>query len=58
MEARWITVFIGRRAPSSILRALFSVFRDKVCRDGAQVVVTTVELYKGREIGGIWWMYY
>jgi hypothetical protein len=39
MEARWISAFVGGRAPPSILRASFFVFRVKVCRGGAQVVV-------------------
>jgi hypothetical protein len=39
MEARWISVPDGGRAPSPILRASFFVFRVKVCRDGAEVVV-------------------
>jgi hypothetical protein len=40
MEARWISALVGGRAPSLVLRASFSVFRVKVCRDGVQVVVT------------------
>jgi hypothetical protein len=39
METRWISVLVGGRAPPSVLRASFSVFRVKVCRGGAQVVV-------------------
>jgi hypothetical protein len=39
MEAWWISPFIGGRAPPPVLRASFFVFRVKVCRDGAQVVV-------------------
>jgi hypothetical protein len=39
MEAWWILAFVGVRAPPSILRALFFIFRVKVCRGGAQVVV-------------------
>jgi hypothetical protein len=41
MEARWISVLIGGRAPHPVLRALFFVSRVKVCRGGAQVVVAT-----------------
>jgi hypothetical protein len=41
MEARWISVLVGGRAPPSVLRALFFIFRVKVCRDDAQVVVVT-----------------
>jgi hypothetical protein len=41
MEAWWISALFGGRAPPPILRALFSVFRIKVCRGGAQVVVAT-----------------
>jgi hypothetical protein len=39
METRWISVIVGGRAPPRILRASSSVFRVKVCRGGAQVVV-------------------
>jgi hypothetical protein len=39
MEAWWILALVGGRAPSLVLRALFFVFRVKVCRGGAQVVV-------------------
>jgi hypothetical protein len=39
MEARWISVLVGGRALPLILRDSFSIFRVKVCRDGAQVVV-------------------
>jgi hypothetical protein len=39
MEARWISALIGGRAPPPVLRALFFVFRVKVCRDGAQMVM-------------------
>jgi hypothetical protein len=39
METRWISVLVGGRAPPPVLRASFSVFRVKVCRGGAQVVV-------------------
>jgi hypothetical protein len=39
MEAWWISVLISGRAPPSVLRALFFVFRVMVCRGGAQVVV-------------------
>jgi hypothetical protein len=39
MEAWWISALIGGRAPSPVLRALFFIFRVKVCRGGAQVVV-------------------
>jgi hypothetical protein len=39
MEARWISALVGGRAPLPILRASFFVFRVKVCRGGAQVVV-------------------
>jgi hypothetical protein len=39
MEARWISALIGGRAPPPVLRALFFVFRVKVCRGDAQVVV-------------------
>jgi hypothetical protein len=39
MEARWISVLVGGRAPLLVLRALFFVFSIKVCRGGAQVVV-------------------
>jgi hypothetical protein len=41
MEARWISVLVGGRALPPVLRALFFVFRVKVCRGGAQVVVAT-----------------
>jgi hypothetical protein len=39
MEARWISVLVGERAPFPVLRAPFFVFRVKVCRGGVQVVV-------------------
>jgi hypothetical protein len=39
MEAWWISALVSGRAPPSILRALLFVFRVKVCRGGAQVVV-------------------
>jgi hypothetical protein len=39
MEARWISTFVGGRAPPCLLRAPFFVFRVKVCEGGAQVVV-------------------
>ena len=39
MEALWISALVGGRAPLLILRASFFVFRVKVCRGGAQVVV-------------------
>jgi hypothetical protein len=39
MEAQWISAFVGGRAPPPILRASFFVFRMKVYRGGAQVVV-------------------
>jgi hypothetical protein len=39
METRWISVLVGGRAPLPVLRASFFVFRVKVCRGGAQVVV-------------------
>jgi hypothetical protein len=41
MEARWISVLVGGRAHPSVLGVLFFVFRVKVCRDDAQVVVAT-----------------
>jgi hypothetical protein len=39
LEAWWISVLVGGRALSPVLRALFFVFRVKVYRRGAQVVV-------------------
>jgi hypothetical protein len=39
MESRWISALIGGRAPPPVLRALFSVFRVKVCKGGVHVVV-------------------
>jgi hypothetical protein len=39
MEARWISVLVGGRALPPVLGVSFFVFRVKVCRDGAQVVV-------------------
>jgi hypothetical protein len=39
MEARWISALIGGRASSPVLRALFFIFRVKVCRGGAQMVM-------------------
>jgi hypothetical protein len=39
MEARWISPFVSGRALSPILRATFFVFRVKVCKGDAQVVV-------------------
>jgi hypothetical protein len=39
MEARWISAFVGGRAPFPVLRVLFFVFRVKICRGGAQSVV-------------------
>jgi hypothetical protein len=39
METQWISFLVGGRAPPPVLRASFSVFRVKVCRSGAQVVV-------------------
>jgi hypothetical protein len=41
MEARWISALVGGRALPPVLRALFFVFRVKVCRGAAQVVVVT-----------------
>jgi hypothetical protein len=41
MEAWWISALVGGRASSPVFRALFFVFRIKVCRGGAQVVVAT-----------------
>jgi hypothetical protein len=38
MEAWWISALVGGRAPPSVLRAPFFIFRVKVCRGGAQVV--------------------
>jgi hypothetical protein len=35
MKAWWILVLVGGRAPPPVLRALFFVFRVKVCRSGA-----------------------
>jgi hypothetical protein len=40
MKAWWISVLIGGRAPPPVLRTLSFVFKVKVCRGGAQVVVT------------------
>jgi hypothetical protein len=37
---RWISAIVGGRALSSILRVSFFVFRVKICRGGAQIVVT------------------
>jgi hypothetical protein len=42
MQAWWIPALVGTRAPPPILRASFFVFRVKVCRDGAQVVVVAM----------------
>ena len=39
MEARWISALVDGRAPPPVLGAPFFVFRVKVCRGGAQVVV-------------------
>jgi hypothetical protein len=39
MESKWFSVLVGGRAPSPVLRALFSVIRVKVCRGGVHVVV-------------------
>jgi hypothetical protein len=39
MGTWWISVLVGGRAPPPVLRASFSVFRVKICRGGAQVVV-------------------
>jgi hypothetical protein len=39
MEAWWISVLIGGRAPPSVLRALFFIFRVKVCKGEVQVMV-------------------
>jgi hypothetical protein len=41
MEVQWISALVSGRAPSTVLRASFFVFRVMVCRGGAQVVVTT-----------------
>jgi hypothetical protein len=41
METGWISVLVGGRAPPPFFRASFFVFRVKVCRGGAQVVVAT-----------------
>jgi hypothetical protein len=41
MEAQWISSLVGGRAPSPVLRASFSVFRVKVYRGDAQVMVAT-----------------
>jgi hypothetical protein len=41
METRWISVLVGGRAPPPVFRASFFVFRVRVCRGGAQVVVAT-----------------
>jgi hypothetical protein len=50
MEALWILVFVGERAPSPILRALFFVFRVKVCRGGVEVVVTTPHVIRSSQL--------
>jgi hypothetical protein len=39
MEARWISALGGGRDPLLVLRVSFSVFRVKICRGGASVVV-------------------
>jgi hypothetical protein len=41
MESRWISAHLGGKAPPSILRVLFSIFRVQVCRGGIQMVVAT-----------------
>jgi hypothetical protein len=46
MEAQWISVLIGGRAPPPVLRALFSIFRVKICRGGTQVVVAVPRAIK------------
>jgi hypothetical protein len=39
LEARWISTFVGGRALSPVLRASFFVFKVKVCRGGAHMVM-------------------
>jgi hypothetical protein len=39
MEAHWISALIGGRDSPLVLRASFFIFRVKVCRGGAHVVV-------------------
>jgi hypothetical protein len=39
MEKRWISPLVNGRASPPVLRALFSIFRVKICRYGVQVVV-------------------
>jgi hypothetical protein len=39
IEAQWISILVGERASSPVLRAPFFVFKVKVCRGGAHVVV-------------------
>jgi hypothetical protein len=39
MEAVWNSAFVGARAPPSVLRSSFFVFRVKVYRNDAQVLV-------------------
>jgi hypothetical protein len=39
MEVRWISALVGGRAPPLVLRTSFLVFRFKVYRGGAQVLV-------------------
>jgi hypothetical protein len=50
MEALWILVFAGERAPSPVLRALFFIFRVKVCRGGVEVVVTTPHAIRSSQL--------
>jgi hypothetical protein len=41
MEVWCISALVGGRAPPSVLRAPFFVFRVKVCRGGVQIVLVT-----------------
>jgi hypothetical protein len=50
MEARWISALIGGRALPSVLRASFFIFKVKVCRGDAQVVVATPRAIKSPQL--------
>jgi hypothetical protein len=50
MEARWISALVGERAPSPVLRALFSIFRVKVSRGGVRVVVMAPRAIKSHRL--------
>jgi hypothetical protein len=47
MEAWWISALVGGTALFFVLRAMFFVFRVKICRGSAQVVVWSSRISSG-----------